>query len=228
MALVHSLAAFSRGNLVGVQSTQRDWSPFLAHFTTWSAMSEIRSVVRKRRSVREIAELLDQADSASWLTMQKILTSTRLIARSPSQKDQIPPCVCLSECTLPGLISHCERYGRFGLVFSKADVYRLGGRPCLYLAEAEYAALARFGRGKTTSTAEGRLFALANVYVPPKATNKIQDFSHEREWRVFGDVEFGEIPIVALLAPSGFAGSLNALAPGIPIVPIDTLFDWGA
>jgi hypothetical protein len=125
-------------------------------------------------------------------------------------------------------VSHCERYGRFGLVFSKSEIYRAGGRPCLYVAEEEYAAIARIGRGKDPSTPEGRLFALANVYVPPRGRNKIQDFTHEREWRVFVDVPFKTVPVVALLAPARFAGPVGSQAPGLPIIPIDTLFDWGA
>jgi hypothetical protein len=228
MALVHCLAAYGRGNLTGVQATQRDWSPFLAHFTTWSAMSKLRSVVKQQRDGREIAQLLEEADAASWETMQKILGSSALLARSPSQKDQLPPCVCLSECTLPGLISHCERYGRFGLVFAKADVYKAGGRPCLYVAEEEYAALAAIGRGKPTSTAEGRLFALANVYVPPRGANKVQDFTHEREWRLFADLDLGNTRAVTVLAPARYVARMNELVPGIGVVPIDTLFDWGA
>jgi hypothetical protein len=228
LALVHCLTAYGRGNLDGVQSTQRDWSPFLAHFTTWSAMGAIRSVVRDQRSSREIGLLLEQADARSWETMQRILSSSKLLAKSPSQKDQLPPCVCLSECTLPGLISHCERYGRFGLVFSKSDVYRAGGRPCLYVAEEEYAAVAAIGRGKSPLTPEGRLFALANVYVPPRAQNKVQDFTHEREWRLFCDLDLQSTRIVTLLAPSSYTSALVALRPQIPVVPIDTLFEWGA
>jgi hypothetical protein len=228
MALVHCLAAYGRGNLTGVQSTQRDWSPFLAHFTTWSAMARLRSVLKQPAGPREIAQLLDEADAASWETMQRILTSATLRARSPSEKDRLPPCVCLSECTLPGLISHCERYGRFGLVFDKADVYRAGGRPCLYVAEEEYAAIAAIGRGKPTSTAEGRLFALANVYVPPRGPNKVQDFTHEREWRVFADLDLEKAKVVTLLAPARYVGRLRDIAPQVAAVPIDTLFDWGA
>jgi hypothetical protein len=228
MSLVHCLAAYRDGNLAGVQASQRDWSPYLAHFTNWAAMNEVRAIVKKQRNAREVAQLLDEADQVSWTVMSQILTSQELWAKSPNLKHNLPACVCLSECTLPGLISHCERYGRFGLVFSKASVYRAGGRPCVYVAEDEYAVLRQLGQGKPASTPEGRLFALANLYVPPKARNQIQDYTHEREWRVFSNLELAKTTIVALLAPSKFARALNELQPGVPVVPIDTLFDWGA
>jgi hypothetical protein len=228
MSLVHCLAAYRDGNLAGIQASQRDWSPYLAHFTNWAAMDKVRTVVKQHRNAREVAQLLDEADQASWTVMQAILTSRELRAKSPGLKHDLPACVCLSECTLPGLISHCERYGRFGLVFSKASVYGEGGRPCVYLAEDEHTVLGRIGRGKPTSTPEGRLFALANRYVPPKEGNQIQDYTHEREWRIFSNLELAKISIVALLAPAKFARALNELQPGVPVVPIDTLFEWGA
>ena len=46
---------------------------------------------------------------------------------APSEKDGIDKCICFSECNLPGLINHCERYGRFGFVFRKNVVFGLGG-----------------------------------------------------------------------------------------------------
>ena len=228
MSLLHCLEAYGRGHLTGVQSTQRDWSPFLAHFTTWSAMRELRAVVKQQMPLEQVCSLLHEADERSWQTVQKILGSQRLLARSPSEKHGLPPCVCLSECTLPGLLSHCERYGRFGLVFSKQAVFDAGGRPCLYVARDEYRALAALGSEQPIDTPEGRLFALSNVYEPPRSGAKLQDYTHEREWRVFADLELSATSLHALLAPSKYTAQLRALSADIPIIPVDTLFEWGA
>lgn len=228
MALIHILDAYGVGPLTGQQSAQRDWSPFLVHFTNWQAMAGLRATVRDQLTAGEVQARLAEADAASFAIVERILASDELRPSSPSQRDQMPACVCLSECNLAGLISHCERYGRFGFALRKADVFRAGGRPCLYLAQDEYSVIAQLGRGQPAHTPEGRLFGLSNVYVPPRGDNKIQDYTHEREWRVFGSLKLSEVPPVALLAPSGYAAALAELRPGLPIVPLDMLFQWGA
>jgi hypothetical protein len=228
MATLHSLAAYGLGSLTGRQSAQRDFSPYVVHFTHWRAMAPLRCAIVKQRSARDIAALLAEADAQSLEIMKAILKSQRLWARSPSERDQVPPCVCFSECNLPGLLSHSERYGRFGIAIHKSELFRQGGRPCLYLGEAEYAAIAKLGRGRPVEEVEGRLFGLSNVYVPPHTTNKVQDYTHEREWRVFREVDLREVRPVALFAPSGHVGELAALGISAPVVPIDMLFQWGA
>jgi hypothetical protein len=191
-------------------------------------MRTLRSAVKEQRSAAEVAALLDEADATSCQTVRAILASHTLRARSPSEKDGIPPCVCLSECTLPGLMSHSERYGRFGLVFSKPDVFAAGGRPCLYVGREEYGVLAQRGRGQPPGSPEHRLFALSNVYEPARPGARVQDYTHEREWRVFGDVDLASTRATALLAPLRFVPELLALSGGIPVIPLDTLFEWGA
>src|SRR4051794_25950685 len=106
MSLLHGLAAHGRGHLSGIQAAQRDWSPFLAHFTSWSAMRDLRCAVKDHRSPQEVGALLEAADDQSWETVQKIFASGCLRAASPGEKNGLPPCICLSECTLPGLLSH--------------------------------------------------------------------------------------------------------------------------
>src|SRR5258705_5277047 len=149
MGLLHSTVAHERGHVTGLQADQRDFSPYVAHFTSYAAMRPLRSMIKDAVGPRDASVLLEKADLASWDVTQKICASKRLLARSPSEKDGLPPCVCLSECTLAGLISHCERYGRFGLAFRKSDIYRAGGRPCLSVAPDEYGFLAAQGRGKS-------------------------------------------------------------------------------
>jgi hypothetical protein len=228
MGLVHLLAAYAKGNLTGRQLGQRDFSPYVVHFTSWVAMAPLRKTLEGPQSVQRTAELLDEADARSWEVAKNVLASGKLLAKSPNPDHTLPPCVCFSECTLPGLMSHCERYGRFGFAFRKHDLYRTGGRPCLYLAEEEYGYIAALGRGKGPDSLAGRLFALSNVYVPPHSTNKVQDYTHEREWRSFADVELQAVDLAALLLPSAYLERAGALGSGVPLVPVDMLFDWGA
>jgi Putative abortive phage resistance protein AbiGi, antitoxin len=228
MATLHNLEAYSVGNLTGQQSAQRDFSPYVVHFTSWGAMAPLRTAIVKQRSAKDIASLFQEADARSFEIIKLIVGSHKLLARSPSEHDQLPPCVCFSECNLPGLLSHSERYGRFGIAVRKSELYQAGGRPCLYLGEAEYAAIAKLGRGRSVDEPEGRLFGLSNVYVPPRSTNKVQDYTHEREWRVFRDVDLRQVKPAALFAPSPYTGELTGSIGDAPVVPLDMLFQWGA
>jgi len=226
MTVVHAVAAHAQGGLTGQQSAQRDWSPYVVHFTNWKAMDYVRAaLLHLEASPKETYGLLTEADAKSAGTAAASLASGHLRRGSPSGKDGIPECVCLSECKLPGLIGHAERYGRFGFVFQKVDIFRAGGRPCAYLDEEHYTMIAELGRGKPATTKEGRLFGLTNIYTPP-GFGKIQDYTHEREWRIFDDVRLDAVPPIALLAPRTHLTTMKWH--DVPVLPIDMLFDWGA
>ena len=118
MTLIYSMEAFAQGGLFGLQSLQRDWSPYIVHFTAYSAMAKLRNWANETDcKPKSFQEELKNADSGSFSVVEKIAASEKLMANSPSEKDGIAKCVCLSECNLPGLIGHSERYGRFGFVF---------------------------------------------------------------------------------------------------------------
>lgn len=228
MAIGHILESFAAGGVTGVQASQRDWSPYVVHFTSWAAMAPVRTLVRDKVDAQSARHLLAEADESSCAIAEKIGASAKLFASSPSDKDQVPACVCVSECTIGGLISHAERFGRFGIVLRKSEFYAAGGRPCVYVDRECYRVLAEIGRGKDTATDEGRLFGLANVYSPP-GDGQIQDFTHEREWRHFGSLDLSETIPSALLCPRAFVGRVRAAFSGIDVViPIDELFRWGA
>jgi len=138
--------------------------------------------------------------------------------------------VCLTECNLPGLIDHCERYGRFGFAFPKKVIFRLGGRPCLYVAGEDHEA-AR----KAFADLQPNLFGLFNIYTPPKPGQKPQDYTHEREWRLFRDLEFRDLAPAFLLCPEGYYRACQSQirsrldsTDSIPLIPIDVLNRWGA
>lgn len=227
MSTIHDLVGHAKGGLAGIQAAQRDWSPFLVHLTTWSAMKPIRSAIKDGKSAVDIAGLLDKADAASAATARLIASSGTLRKSSPSPEDDVPECVCLTECTLPGLLGHCERYGRFGWVFMKRDLYAIGGRPCIYLGEEHYTEIAKLGRGPSASPVWRDLFAIANVFRPP-GNGQVQDFTHEREWRVLSTIQLAEAAPVALIAPDAFVAEMRGLFPTVKqCISLDTLHTWG-
>lgn len=267
MSLIHVLDSFSKGGLTGSQTEQRDWSPYVVHFTNWTAMRPFREMFKNpipfgpcNQLPQDVHSALEKADKESFDVFGKIVQAGKIRASSPSDKDGIPECVCFSECNLPGLIGHCERYGRFGFVFSKQDILSspLNGRPCLYVEEPIYTIIdvncsnVDDNRPESEKEARKRLFGLSNVYSPPGRRVKIQDFTHEREWRVFSDVPLDSLravvcplshydPVVGALEnrnaatrPEGRDGRDRAPdgegdAPSrIPVIPIDMLFEWGA
>ena len=120
------------------------------------------------------------------------LLSPSASAPAPQQeKDQIPPCVCLSECVLGGLIANAERYGRFGFVFLKTQLLPAGG-PCPTIFNEEEYAVIDQDFSTSDDPVRRRIFGRSNLLSPVGTGKKIQDFSHEREWRVFSDILFDD------------------------------------
>lgn len=235
MSVIHALANYASGGLSGVQASQRDWSPYLVHFTDSKAMKPLRSAIKKGLTPKDIEVALKKADDTSFGTVEKICKSRELWARSPSERDQIPECVCLSECTISGLISHAERYGRFGFVFEKLAIAKAGGAPCLYLLRDDYTRISKAFKGSDKGAENERVWGLANLLEPAglnqgkgKKRRKVQDFTHEREWRVFQALDLKKLPPVALLAPSAHVSRVGDLGLELPVIPIDVLHSWGA
>ena len=254
MPLTHTLDAFSKDGVFGCQCQQRDWSPYLVHLTSWEAMTPLREALYKKNKYyasmlpKIIHRKLATADQQSFGVFQKIMKGGFLKCGSPSEKKHLPECVCFAECNLPGLISHAERYGRFGFVFEKLDLFQvLGARPCLYLERTMYNDIKSCKCA--TPLLHDHLFGLSNIYDP--IHRKKQDYTHEREWRVFADVPLlGRLK--AVLCPKEYVslvvGELNGWiarerelakekgsasdsvpdASTIPVIPMDMLFEWGA
>lgn len=228
MTTIHNIVAHSLGGLSGIQASQRDWSPFLVHFTNWSSMGLVRVAVAAGEKPNDLAALLADADAVSFDIVKKIASSAKLLAKAPTDKKgtthDISACVCLSECNLPGLISHCERYGRFGFVFEKNDIFTSGGRPCIYV-DAEIYGLLDQTYSASTDPIPKRLFGLANVFSPP-GHGRIQDYTHEREWRIFGDLDLANVAVV--LCPTAYLDRMRLLFPTRTVIPIELLHQWGA
>jgi hypothetical protein len=237
MPLVHTLASYIKENgnfsgLSGIQADQRDFSPFLVHFTSYRSMDILRKAIELKALPKDIHNLLNIADSESIEVVRKIASSEKLLSSKPKNKDgveqQISKCICFSECNISGIISHAERYGRFGLVFRKNDLFNLGCRPCLYVDNEIYTLISENYANADITTAPGKLYSLANLYTPP-GHGKVQDFTHEREWRLFQDLGFDTISPIMIITPSQYSDEVSGLFLDTSnVVPLDYLYQMGA
>jgi hypothetical protein len=87
--------------------------------------------------------------------------------------------VCLSEIPLSAMHQFAEppseetaRYRFYGVALSKQSVFEIGGRPVIYLPDAEGAWIPAEEKWRHVRYEHGQV-----------------DFTHEREWRVQGDVD---------------------------------------
>lgn len=204
-------------------------------------MNSVRSTVDTStlgnpvRSAREVRRALDVADTQSYDVVTRIQSSGFIHASHPAGDVNILACVSLSECNLPSLISHAERYGRFGFVFSKTDIFSQGGRPCAYL-ERKHRNLVidscrKAARTNSPSANDWEQFAsLCQIHSPIRSQGRrIQDFTHEREWRIFKDIDLSVLIPLTILAPHKYLSAVRGLFPAVNhLVSIDDLFEWGA
>jgi hypothetical protein len=225
MGILHDLEAMAESPMVGMQAQQRDWSPFVAHFTSATAMDSLRHAIKDRLEPHHVKARLTVADSTSFKVLTQILQSGLLRASPPPGGSRASLRVSLSECTLPGLISHAERFGRCGLLFRKDVIFSLGGRPCVYVAADVYDELKQ---GKGESESRKILFDLANVY-RPAGFGRTQDFTHEREWRVTTDINLRSTPPLAVIVPGiEYMRQLPAsVRDSTPVIPLTLLHRWG-
>lgn len=217
MSLIHTLnAVASLQGVDAIQALQRDMSPYVAHFTSVQAMGALRQLLTETAlDPAAISLALRRADAASWRKFRTIANAGVLTASRPWG---LPTgsrfrCVCLSECTLPSLISHSERYGRFGFVFSKRTLAASGARLVAHWPHGTDAPGSHTG------------------WVQPLGTTPagFRDFSHEREWRFPENIDMDEIAPAAVLCPLEYHARVRGLLEDdVPVIPLDMLFEWGA
>jgi len=227
VSLLQSIAAFTRGGVTATQAYQRDWSPFLVHLTRAASMDQLRSAVLNGMRPMDVSARLLEADDSSFETVNAIFKSAMLM-RSPSTiGSDVPTRVCLSECILAGLLAMSDRYGRFGFVYRKQDVFDFGGRPCAYVDQPSYDRIKQRAQARDADEVDRQIHAITNVY-RPKAP-RFQDFTHEREWRVLKDMPFAAVAPIALVCPARFVNQIRERWEGpMQVIDIEMLFEWGA
>ena len=229
MALIYDLDELSHSGLDAMQTTQRDWSPYLVHFTSCAAMKKVRELINKDTSIDPVAihKQLGIADQTSFDVFKMIMGQKAI-----RQSRRVPWCVCMSECSLPGVLSHSERFGRFGLMFEKGAVYDLGGRPCAYVDKEICVEIGQMRKTGCENSVR-RLDGFANTYCPASPSRpigkKIQDFTVEREWRLKTELPLSSL--CGILCPSSYFNKVTVVLDktGIqcPVFPLDMLYKWG-
>ncbi len=126
------------------------------------------------------------------------ILETKAIHSSPMPLSGNASAVCFTECVWDALVAHGVRYSSYGVVFSKKAVFEAGGGPALYL------------RGDILQKMSNSLPESLKPFVVPfdpgglVQEGVIQDWIHEREWRLptsfnfeYADVEYVLVESIA-------------------------------
>ena len=156
-----------------------DYSPLLVHFTRDGA---------KRRMVRE-EDISSQHPLHEYIGVPAIdrlisILTSKTIHASPMPLMENASAVCFTECVWDALVAHGNRYSSYGVVFSKRTIFEAGGGPALNI------------RGDILQNGIGSLPQALKAFVVPFdpegliQAGTIQDWIHEREWRLPGTIKF--------------------------------------
>ena len=124
-----------------------------------------------------------------------ILTS-RTIYASPMPLMGEASAVCFTECVWDALVAHSDRYSSYGVVFSKRTIFQAGGGPALYI------------KGDILQSEISTLPQALKAFVVPfdpdglVQPGVIQDWIHEREWRLPESLKFEYSDVLYVLVES--------------------------
>ena len=150
-----------------------DYSPLLVHFTRDGAT---RPMVRQSDISPE--HPLHQHIGIGAIDRLASILKSRTIYASPMPVLGTASAVCFTECVWDALVAHAVRYSSYGVVFSKKSVFQSGGGPAVYI------------RGDILQSEIDSLPQILKPFVVPfdpdglVQPGVIQDWIHEREWRL--------------------------------------------
>ena len=150
-----------------------DYSPLLVHFTR---DGNIRKMVREDEIATD--HPLHEHKKLSAIDRLGSILTTKTIHASPMPLVGDASAVCFTECVWDALVAHGNRYSSYGVVFSKGTIFQAGGGPALYV------------RGDILQKEIDGLPQPFKAFVVPfdpdglVQTGVIQDWIHEREWRL--------------------------------------------
>lgn len=231
MSLLFDLEALTtEGGVDAIQIMQRDFNQHLIQFTSSKAMRPVtdylKELARSSTSITDLSglgEILDEADAQSKEVLDNILESK--CVRKSTIETHFSEAVCLTECTLPGVLAHSARYGRYGLVFEKASLYGKGARPVAHVQKE--LRLALIDSQDEIPTVKKNMLYFVNLNPPVGQSNhKIQDYTHEREWRCPEDIPV-EDAVALIVAKREDCECFTEVAGGRPILPLDLLYRMG-
>lgn len=121
---------------------------------------------------------LHQYKQSSAIDRLANILVTKTIHSAPMPLAGDASAVCFTECVWDALMAYGNRYSSYGVVFSKRTVFQAGGGPALYI------------RGDILQSEVDRLPQSLKAFVVPfdpgglVQEGVIQDWIHEREWRL--------------------------------------------
>lgn len=166
-----------------------DVSPYLAHFTSRKYPKGYNNPDNPTNAFMY---------SSAEMRLISILEGKKILA------SQVPwvgnhRAVCLTECPWTSLITHTQQYSSYGVGFKKDFVFSKGGGPVFYVRAD------MFSKQKWDDAVLPFVTPFWPEYVPAslKSSVKIKkcDYTHEREWRVAGDLEFQYEDIAFVVLP---------------------------
>lgn len=214
------------GGLTALQSGQRDFSPYVIHFTSYYCMAPVRTYLsglgKGTTNALDLIPLLQMADTQSANILSRILDSGSI--RTNGFHYDYEPAVCLTECTLPGVLVHSARYGRYGLLFHKDTVIEFGGRPLAHIPSESRDYYITLSKRDTTIRKD--LLHLTTMRRPGQPGGQAQDYTHEREWRCEVDIPVSRAEAL-IVAKSGDCQRFATVFHNRPILPLDVLYRLG-
>ena len=150
-----------------------DYSPLLVHLTK---DGKIRRMVRQNDIATD--HPLHQHKPSSAIDKLVSILTNKTIHASPMPLVGEASSVCFTECVWDALVAHGIRYSSYGVVFSKRTIFQAGGGPALYV------------RGDILQKEIDGLPQPFKAFVVPfdpdglVQPGVIQDWIHEREWRL--------------------------------------------
>ena len=175
-----------------------DYSPLLVHFTR---DGNHRKMVRENDIPSD--HPLHQHKQGRAIDRLVNILKTKTIHSSPMPLSGDASAVCFTECVWDALVAHGIRYSSYGVVFSKKAVFEAGGGPALYL------------RGDILQSEADSLPESLKPFVVPfdpgglVQQGVIQDWIHEREWRLPTPFTFEYADVTYVLVESiGDAGAI--------------------
>lgn len=231
MSLLFELESLTAGGgMALLHEGQRDFSPFVCHLTNAAAMEPVtkllKAIGRGHDTAAELPNALRRADKGSADVLRLILNSGYVRASRFDEPHTPESAVCLTECTLGGLLSHSTRYGRFGLVFPKTSVAALEGRPLAHLPREVRRRYIDLSQEPIGAEIKRDLVHFTTMSIPGTGDGPVQDYTHEREWRCPTNLPVSEA-VALIVGKTSDCGEFGAMAEGLPVIPLNLLYRMG-
>lgn len=102
---------------------------------------------------------------------------------------ELTKAVCLTESTIRNWDDIKQRHGEYGFVFRKKDIIALGGAPAFYISPEIETRMRKCAHAVPAS-----LWPYCQkLQLPIRGKRSMNDFLHEREWRVPGDIDLDTV-----------------------------------